>query len=361
MIERQCRNSSFEMLRIISMFGIVMGHLVGQTELNVRCQGITGYLVNFLGGSSRISVNLFLMIGCWFLINTQMTAKKVLRIYLPLHFYSIVISLACFICYPGEVSVNQLLSGFFPFLRFSLWFLTTYIVLMFVQPFLNTLVYSLNEKQGEILIIILFLINSFMSTILGFQDSFLSSVSWFVFIYLFIAIWKKKILEINKARGMILLILAIIMYGLMIGAKVIFQPSGNIVYRITSQYLADYKSIPNFCISLFIFTFFAQLQWESSIINTAAKNILAVYIIHQVPAFFMILWNRILNIDSWEIDKYIPLKIIMSAIIVYVIASLIEQCRKLLIERYVVRLNVYERLCKLIEENYFSKIRVIIR
>ena len=61
------RKSNFELLRIIAMLLIIMGHISGQAFDSTRITESGKIFVTIMGSGSRIAVNLFLMIGIWFI------------------------------------------------------------------------------------------------------------------------------------------------------------------------------------------------------------------------------------------------------------------------------------------------------
>lgn len=66
------RNSSFELLRIIAMLAIVFGHVAAQAfDREILSTGNNNFLL-ILGSGSRIGVNLFVMIGVWFLTDSRL-------------------------------------------------------------------------------------------------------------------------------------------------------------------------------------------------------------------------------------------------------------------------------------------------
>lgn len=115
------------------------------------------------------------------------------------------------------------------------------------------------------------------------------------------------------------------------------------------QYLIDYKSLPNFCCSLLIFFYFSKLDIGSKKwINILAKSALAVYIIHQVPAFYNFLWKNIYRCDIWNSSDFFMLGIFGVIITVYIGAIVIDGLRRKFIEPKWVKSSLFKNIsCKL--------------
>ena len=62
------RHSSIELLRILAMLMIVAGHFLCQSGVAAAHGGFT---VSLFGSGARWACNLFLLVGCWFMVDAQ--------------------------------------------------------------------------------------------------------------------------------------------------------------------------------------------------------------------------------------------------------------------------------------------------
>lgn len=74
------RNTNIELVRIIAMLFIIMGHFVGQTNFNQDSSSVNGILITLLSCGARIFTNVFLIIGVWFMVDSRFGAKKILKL-----------------------------------------------------------------------------------------------------------------------------------------------------------------------------------------------------------------------------------------------------------------------------------------
>lgn len=77
------RNSNIELLRIISMLCIVIGHFVGQSGI-LKIYNINNFniiFLNIISNGLRIATNIFLMIGTYFMVDSKYKSKNILKIY----------------------------------------------------------------------------------------------------------------------------------------------------------------------------------------------------------------------------------------------------------------------------------------
>ena len=130
------RKTNIELLRILAMFLIVMGHFVSQTHCINELSGMTQYFAVIFSSAARISVGLFLMIGCWFMVDSTFKAKRVINLYLQMIFYTLSIFIFLkLIHFP--ISIWMSLKAIFPFILFATWFVSAYIWLLLFSPFLK--------------------------------------------------------------------------------------------------------------------------------------------------------------------------------------------------------------------------------
>lgn len=198
MENKTLRKSNFELLRIIAMLLIIAGHFVGQTQAISNTTGVNCISALFLGSASRIAVNLFLMVGTWFMVDRDFKSQNVISLYSETWFYSVAFTIIAIVIEPSLLSVKTMIRGLFPFTMVSLWFVTIYIELLLISPFLKK-AFLLSERNLRNLVVILFCIVVAMSTVHGFMDTIFCALIYFTFCYLFVGYYKKYL--INKIGG----------------------------------------------------------------------------------------------------------------------------------------------------------------
>lgn len=352
--ETKTRQSNFECLRILSMIVIIFSHLMGQTgavDATVRFNKLFSIVS---GSASRIAVAIFVMIGSWFMVERKMQASRILRIWGEVFFYTVVITATLYLLgYP--VTKVQLISAFFPFLRRPLWFAGAYIALMLLSPFLNEIL-TWGEKKQARLIITLSIVVVLVSTTSRFMDTYLCNVCGFVYLYLLTGFYKFNIHK--KANGRqknsilfivwsLYLILAVIKWFtlIMIDSGAVFQYAN----KVATQYLSDFKSLPNLIIAIGTFYYFANTDMGSNkLINFISKSAFGVYIIHQTPAFITVLWNEVFKVVNWINSKYFILFSLITVLLVYLGGLIIDNVREIL-ERIWTKSKVFYKLSGILD------------
>ena len=70
------RQSNIELLMIFAIIMVVMEHFIRQSSLLASATEANGIINAFLGSGGRIAVNIFLLIGSWFMVDTTIRPIK---------------------------------------------------------------------------------------------------------------------------------------------------------------------------------------------------------------------------------------------------------------------------------------------
>lgn len=351
------RDSNIELLRIISIILIIMGHMIGQSGIFPNCPNGTQSILLFMGSAPRIAVNIFLMIATWYMVDRDFQVSRIVKLYSELFLYVVTITIAMF--FWGEVdSIKNLLRGLMPLFGRPLWFASAYIFLLLLSPYLQ-LIFKLESRKLSKLIIILFVMICVVSSFPDIQEGYVVDSLWFIFIYIFMGFYKKNISRHIKkktaeAAGVVGILIYVILVLCLI-LKNIYSHSFVIdaLSKLSKQYLDDIKTIPNFLCAFLIFVFFLNINMNKNVyINKAAKSVFAIYIVHQVPLFIPFLWNNIFKCYLWPPSNIIIIYCIVTVFAIYIIGSIVDFLRIKYIEQVWIRSKAYNIMCSVLEKFY---------
>lgn len=331
------RQSNFELLRIISMLLIISGHFYGQSQGYHKAGN---FPVLLFSSGARVAVNLFLMIGVWFMVDKKFKAERIFKIWNTVWFWSVILtSLVIIEGFP--ISIFGCITAIFPILFWNLWFASAYIVLLLLAPYLDLFCQNIVKVYGRpgggkitYFIILLFVLVIGQSTYVPlFMDTWFCAIIYFMFVYVTMWFYKRKKVIFHHNKWFVLS-LGLILYTIFVFVANYENSLHPLLSDICSRYLSDYKCLPNFLISSSIFYFIMNtdigcMKW----INLLSSVSFGVYVIHQVPFFRDYLWLYILRIDSWGYSDLYDLIFISSVFIIYLICGSLEYLRQILIER----------------------------
>lgn len=293
------RDSNFELLRVLSMLAIVAGYFAGQSGLFLEGTQYNQYIGILFGSGSRIAVSLFLMIGMWFMVNTNFRIRRFFSIWTESIFWTVSISLIMLIISPNFTILKQAIKGFLPIFGGSHWFISLYLVLILLSPFLQKIKNTLTLKEQKILLFILLTYYG-INTLIIHKNDYYDSIPWFITIYFLIGYLKITLLKNPLKNPLRFLLSGFLIYFLLVTFHYLnhFSFSLSIINTIFNKidffalyFLSDFRSLPNVLCALLIFCFFRSINiGRLFILNLLATGSLSVYIIHQIPAFYNFLW-----------------------------------------------------------------------
>lgn len=144
---KEIRNSNHEIMRIISMFMIVLGHillfggLLESSNQNVR------YVCNLIEFILIVHVNSYILVSGYYQSNSSFKKAKLWKIINASWFYRIVIMLAFLTLGLISIPKQQFIKDIFPIMMKDYWYVKLYILLYCLSPFINKMIDSFNKYE----------------------------------------------------------------------------------------------------------------------------------------------------------------------------------------------------------------------
>lgn len=332
------RESNFEVMRTLAMFFIVAYHCLthgvgGEYSFSIVQPALLSNLLfsDFMLVFSSIAVNLYVMISGYFLVDLDFKLSRIVRTWVISCFYLFIITLL-FISLDFEpFSIVTIGKSLFPLSTDAYWFVTQYIGLLILSPFLSIMIRKLTYRQYVGLLIggafiCLAIIPDFP---LGKRFHVAHGNSLLSFVYLFVvAGFIRHHLEQLPMKKLLAAITVVVLmtltYELFVGTH---QNTSNLVWL-------DYNSLP-FILSVLIFILVKQVHvpdniWWNSFVKLAPYTF-GVYLIHDHLLVRGWLWDTI-SLTSQCQEWVFPLIVIGVCLLIFLTCSLIEAIRKKLFE-----------------------------
>ena len=338
------RASGIELCRILAMLMIVAGHFIGQSGLGTRHSDSMWLM--FFGSGARWAVNLFLVVGCWFMLDSKFKAERVARLYLTVLFYTVPLTVLAAAWW--SPTTKDVFRGFFPFLGRPLWFASAYISLLLVAPWLK-LTFRLSRWALGALVAVLTVVVPGICTLPDPQMCYVVDVCYFFYVFILVGFLKPLLLSSGKYR-FVALAVGVAIYSALVALS---QCKMQIVSSWSGQCLADFKTIPNLLSSLLVFCFFLHLDIGSiKWINIVASAAFAVYVIHQTPAFYGFLWTEVFMAKKWLMSDLYPLYTSGVVVVVYVSGLLLEIPRRMVVDKWLLSRATSRELLRRLDDIY---------
>lgn len=332
------RNSNIELLRIVSMLLILLNHLAvhGIGNLTGSSVSINVFYVKVLGLVGELAVNIFVIISSWFMIEKTININKILKLVGEVFFYSFfifIILIALNIIELSELSFYKILICIFPVVFGHYWFITCYILLMLLSPYLNEIIEKMDKIRLKKLIQFMIITIVFIEgTIPKSFPNVFSSLIMFILLY-FTTGYIKKYVYINRNSIIKNIYIFIGLFIIEISSVIVMCLVGNIINNVSlinySSYFGKINSFFSFAISLEIFIItIKSKQFKNNIINFLSSSVLSVYLITDHILFKKLLWNRIFSINRLFNNPYFILITILICFVIYVVCIFIDFIRK---------------------------------
>ncbi len=338
------RMANIELLRIVAMIFVVILHYQGKggTLLPWGDANFTTntWIVWFVQAFALVAVNVYVLIGGYFLADSSFKITRIIKLWLQIFFYSAGIWLIFLMLgqvpemYTGAYWVSMFM---LPVTSGHYWFASSYIFLCLLAPFLGLAARKMTKKQLQTCIVVLLALFSRVWRILLPMSTPIDDrgygILWFVTLFMIAAYirlhvqvkgkWLKPLLIYVCSSVCLFLSLPII--------GTVTQTIGKMeqYYAVFYEYNAPFTIIG----AVALFVAFLNMNIKSDklgkVINIFASATFGVYLLHE-HVLLRDWWNSV-----WKVQEYYPtstflLHFICVVACVYLAGTAVDLLRQLL-------------------------------
>jgi len=329
------RNSAIEFLRIISLFLIVLGHFSYHSKwyYNPNRFSVIESSVHSLWIGGKLGVNLFVLISSYFLIKSKFKLKSLTNIWITSYFYSLVIFVVSISFKIVEFNLKDLIKVIFlTSSGYINWFVTAYILMYLLAPFMNLVLNNLDRKQFNNLIMILLLFFSLFKMI--FSNPSIGTngndAVWLLIVYCcgsYIRIFEKQILnEINNSQVWCVFIgsvfISILSVFSMDYIRVLLELRNKA--NLYEHFISG-DSLLQLISAICLFIIFLRIKpFYNFKINKIASTTFAIYLIHDNLLISDWIWNTLVKGYRFESTALVLVYGILVAALIFIVCSVID-------------------------------------
>lgn len=338
------RDSGIELLRVLMMLQVVFLHVAayGKYYSNVLILGGKHELLYWVVWlMCRCPVYMFIVVMGYFMSDNQKKGGgRFLKMYLPMYFYSLLMPIIAYFSGLVEVDKYDIYRAFLPATAKMWYFMTLYLILLLLMPYMNKLIQAMDRKEFLKLLGIFFLIFSIwqpLAKIAPLNKVFYivhvisteggKSLYDFIFMYMLGAFLKRyRFIEPKNEQAKVnnwIHLLAFIGLGLINVVLVYAFPDIRSVIAYNDNPICVIQCV-------FLLRFFSNVHFYSKTINAIGACNLGIYMIHEHPLGRDLIWNHLVNmksIDFYAKHTYV-FKIVGVVLAVYFGCMLIELIRQ---------------------------------
>lgn len=333
------RNIALDIFRILVMFMIVMGHFLfhGGVIKNAPLFSVSYFSSNFLMSFLNVHVNCFVLLSGYFISTKQFRLDKVLELWLQIFFWSITLYMVIIMLQGGAFEPKELIKSLMPFTQQRYWFMTTYLLMYFMTPFLNISISTLTKKQYKLVLSVYFIIFICFQNIIVWRNFTSVSASdplFFCFLYMIGAYLRKYPIKKKIPWFWIYVVCCLITSGSKfiitgITLSIFGEPIGETLF-------SGYCSITNVIGAVALFIVFVNLKiyinpkvgkW----ITRISTLTLGVYLIHDHTNVRTYIWN-LFQPSSYIGSGILFFVLIIDSVVIFSICCVLEWARQKIFE-----------------------------
>lgn len=323
------------------MLMIVMWHICihGNLQQNVADGGAKQIILRMIFALTVIGTNLYVLLTGYFQSRSSFKFGKLLRLWGTVLLYSLGFgALYCLVTHRLPANPVRIL---FPVISREYWFVTVWVVLYMLSPFLNRMLNFLSNRELLSLLVVLFVINSVCPTLLP-KNMALNpmdghDISWFVTLYLsgaFLRRWDFG--QTLKQRYIVFayLFLIFLLFAVPRIADVLLTRY-HIASGIPAKLSMQYNSPLVYACSIACFMMFKGFRVDSLFIYKISILTFGIYLIHDNPIVRDMLFRSFLKDRFGRMSMgcgSFALAIAGTAVVIFICAALLEFFRKFLFD-----------------------------
>lgn len=346
------RNYGLDIARIVAMLGIIVLHILGQGGVLNSCQlGSSQYAAAWWTEiCAYTSVDIFALLSGWLGISKKHSSVyRTFELIATVFFYSLLITIGFMVLNPGTIDgVGGVVKGIVPALAGRYWYITCYIPLAILQPFINSMLLSLSIKQHKVLCALCVILFSLIPSVASVDFFVLGdgySTFWLIIGYVIGAYLKRVEKDIKLPFGVaiggflvisIILLMGDLLLGSFVGRKV--------------GYFVEYTSpaILLMAITVIILLKDVRINRCKGIFSTLANQAFDVYILHcHILIFDYVLKDLFVFISGMSFP-IIPTVTILFALFIYLMSCIGGYLRGFLFDKVHIT-NVLKSLARRVD------------
>lgn len=323
------RNSSIELVRILSMIMIIILHynndMLGGALGHVSKGEINYHFLYIVESICIVGVNVFILVTAFFSESVkEIKVRKIVDLYFLMIFYDFIGYVISVIIGENTFSMKEVIVTVLPFLVGRRWFVETYIILMMLIPFINKIINHINKKSHELAIFIQVALFSIWPTI-GFSAPVLDhgyGIITFIMLFFIGTYIKKYIVKMEVRKDY--LIPCCVMTSIISIVAIYFQSILHIGGGAW-DYCNFFVLVGS--VSLFLLFSCGISEFYNDKINGIAKHTYGVFLIHTNRALANTIYQNIFKCEEVYDSKYLWVHLIITVVLLFVICIVIDAIR----------------------------------
>ena len=327
------RNSNIELLRVLCMIMIVGNHYAsfGFFSEDIMYTG-NKYIVDLMFMPGKVAVELFVIISGYYMVDQSFRLQKLINMMGQVWFYTLSALIGfVLIAGPDMLSMNLVKISVLPLISSHYWFVSYYVILLVLSPFINAMLGQLTKAQHGFLAVFLFTLCTVLPEYFGIK--FAEGYLWlFVSLYISAAYLKmhlsksEKKARIFSVAAILLLVLSSLKIVLTIREAQLAGDSA--VLENTASFIWTYSPLA-FVTAILLFLAFAcyRPRYNKTIAKLGSLTF-GVYLFHTNQIVNTYIWQKVFNTSAYASSRWLIVHAAITVAMVYGFGCLAELLRQ---------------------------------
>ena len=321
------RNARIEILRIAAMIGIVAHHYaVHGGVMNVTFDRDAAIQLSVISGFGKWGVDLFVLVGAFFMVQRPSRGRALASIYAQVLPLSWLILAAVAVTGIATLSTGDVKDSLLPVIFGQYWFVTAYVMLVLIAPYLAMVAQGLERVQLLRLIVVGVTVWSILTLVDGVWLG-VSNLGWFALLFMIAGYMRLHPLPGSPrawtasavGTGLALVLALAVATTMRWNATGLPEDLGWPRELIAGQYsplaLAFAVAILGAAIK--------RRERHSRVVAYWASAAFGVYLLHDNPLLREWLWIEVVDTPRAAAQPWLLLHAVVAVLVIYVVCSLI--------------------------------------
>lgn len=330
------RNYGIDFLRIVSMFMVVILHVLGQGGIldNAESASQRYWIAWLFEISCYCAVNCFALISGYVMSQTKYKLSRVFNLWFQTVFYTGLATIVFFFVPEAAVGGRAILNAVFPISSQQYWYISAYFGILIFVPALNAAIEHTEKKTLNAILIAAFvafciLPIAFQTTPYGLSGGY--SVIWLSLLYL-VGGYLRKYGITNNIKTKYAWITVFAMIALTFFSKFVLETffQSNPFFLSYKSSLISYTSPTMVLIAIALLVICSKMSFKpkaAKIISFLSPAVLGVYLLHVNP----LVWKHIVKDFAKGFLNYNSIgmigSILLSALLIFVAGICVDLVR----------------------------------
>ncbi|MBO4919052.1 MAG: acyltransferase [Erysipelotrichaceae bacterium] len=345
--KKNTRNQGIDLLRIILIFMVCIQHVVTKADIMNTGTNPNAYVYWFIDMFCCCAVDSYAMISGYVSNKNTIQYKRIVSLWLQAIFYSFAVSLIMnLFFFKKELSLSFVIKSLMPITNNTFWYITAYIPLLFLMPFINRHIDSLEDKELKELFVVILYVFSFLALLGDSWSSYGYSCIWIVILYVIGRIIQKINLfkRLQSSSLLLLYLLSIAVTWLSF-------------YITGIPRMEEYISPTIMLCAMILVVVFSRIGMQNGSVRKISALTLGIYLLQGNPYFSQFYFQKVLPLDGINLLPTLLL-VFLKSLLLMMIGCAVEQARLLIFR--ILKIDKLESVLSKILESIIDRLQVIL-